>query len=195
MSYKCENRIHILDHQLSEIHGKNYTEINRRKKELLDMGIGYVGYGKLTTWISARHRDNFDLRGNWLTKELRRSGGTNGRLSDRRVELYQQRQKLYNYDDFARLWDMCPLKCAITGTNINYGLGEAKILINEYGIKKYGEVGISPSIERINPDLGYTMDNIEIISSFENIGRNQGVNVARLLKERTAINQLKSLGA
>ena len=41
----------------------------------------------------------------------------------------------------------------------------------------------------------YTMDNIEIISSFENIGRNQGVNVDRLLKERTIINQLKSLGA
>ena len=194
MSYKCENRIHILDHQLSEIHGKNYTEINRRKKELLHMGIGAVP-GKLTTWLSARHRDNFDVRGNWLTKELRRSGGNNGRLSDRRVALYQERQKLYNYDDFSRLWDMCPLKCAITGMSINYGLGETKILINEYMIKKYGEAGISPSIERINPNLGYTMDNIEIISSFENIGRNQGVNVDRLLKERTIINQLKSLGA
>jgi hypothetical protein len=193
MSFKCVNRINILDSTLSEIHGKDFKTIAKRKVELLEMGTGAVP-GKLTTWVSAQHRNNYDLRGNWLTKELRRSGGNSDRLSDRRKELYKQRQKLYNYEDFARLWDMCPQTCAITGTYINYGLGEAKALVNEFSIKVKGEPAISPSIERINPNLGYTMDNIEIISSFENIGRNQGVNVARLAKERATIQVLQNLG-
>ena len=75
--------------------------------------LGTGGKGK-STWINRVHRQNFDLRGNWLAKELNRSG-TQGKDSKRRMELYAQRKQMRNYDDMKILWHKCPSRCALSG--------------------------------------------------------------------------------
>ena len=154
--------------------------------------LGTGGKGK-STWINRVHRQNLDLRGNWLAKELNRSG-TQGKDSKRRMELYAQRKQMRNYDDMKILWHKCPSRCALSGQLINYGLGIMKSIIDNLCLKLDGRIGVSPSIERINPELGYTMSNVEIISNFENIGRNLGIDCAKMREERKLLDSMKTHG-
>lgn len=192
MSVQAVNRVKILDMFLKSLYGKNQAQIDSRKEFILTLSTG----SRPSTWQTANHRNNFDMIGNWLHKELNRCGDTI-RNSERRCELYLERRALLEPANFKRLWENAyhNQACAITGTLLNFGLGETKILTNEYLVKTYGEPGISPSLERTDPNKGYTIDNIEIISSFENIGRNQGVNFQRLRQERKCLNSIKAIGA
>lgn len=131
------------------------------------------------TWKHSTARMYGDVVGNWFAKELNRKGSANGD-SERRRNLYKQRELLINHKDMKLLRERAPSFCHISGHPINYGLGLTKVIYEDYFTKKYGLSGISPSIERINPDLGYTIDNIEIISSFENQGRNLDVNTDQM---------------
>ncbi len=151
----------------------------------------HLGSAGGSTWINRVSREHMDLKSNWLTKELRRSG-VKGRDSERRIGLYEERKKLKNRKDLEILWNKCPSRCAISGQLINYGLGEMKSLIDNVCLKISGKKGISASIERINPELGYTQDNIEIISAFENIGRNLGVDHIKMREERKLLDNMKS---
>ena len=192
MSVQAINRVIILDMFLKSLYGKNQAQIDSRKEFILTLSTG----SRPSTWQTASHRKNFDMIGNWLYKELNRCGDTI-RNSERRCDLYLERRALLEPANFKRLWENAweNQVCAITGTFLNFWLGETKILTNEYLVKTYGEPGISPSLERTDPNKGYTIDNIEIISSFENIGRNQGVNFQRLRQERKCLNSIKAIGA
>ena len=85
---------------------------------------------------------------------------------------------------------MAPEFCAISGQPLNYGLGLLKKLCDEYFTVVYGTTGISPSIERIDPLRSYYLDNIEIISAFENIGRMQGVDTDMMRANRKRLTEL-----
>lgn len=141
------------------------------------------------TWQSAAARTHADVAGNWFLKELNRSGDST-RNSQRRCELYKQRRGMINYEDSKHLRSISPDFCKATGHPVNYGLGVTKEIYNKYFLKKYGMIGISPSIERIDPDKGYVIDNIEIISSAENIGRNMSVNTDHLRKVQAIYSNL-----
>lgn len=141
------------------------------------------------TWNSAVARNHADVVGNWFLKELNRSGDSS-RDSQRRCDLYKQRRGMINYKDSKRLRSISPKFCEATGHPINYGLGVTKEVYNKYFLKKYGMIGISPSIERVDPNQGYVIDNIEIISSIENIGRNMSVDTDYLRKMQTLYSNL-----
>lgn len=143
-----------------------------------------------TTWHNVVSRAYMDLKSNWLSQALSRFGAQKSD-SLRRHELYAQRRELRNRENLEILWNKCPSRCAISGHLINYGLGENQSLIDNVCLKISGMKGLSPSIERIDPELGYTLDNIEIISAFENYGRNQGVDYVRMRKERKDIDNNK----
>jgi hypothetical protein len=133
------------------------------------------------TWQVVAARNHADVIGNWFFKELNRSGDST-RDSNRRCDLYKQRRGMLNYKDSMHLRSISPDFCKATGHPINYGLGVTKEIYNKYFLKKYGMIGISPSIERTDPNKGYVIDNIEIISNMENIGRNMSVNTDHLRK-------------
>lgn len=133
------------------------------------------------TWKSVDARRHADVTGNWFAKELTRAGDVL-RDSERRCNLYLQRRALITYDSTKQLRSISPKFCKISGHPINYGLGLNKEIFNKYFLKKYNMVGVSPSIERIDPELGYTIENIEIISNFENVGRNMNIDTTRLRK-------------
>lgn len=139
---------------------------------------------KGSTWSHAAARENADVVGNWFAKELNRSGDKK-RDSKRRCDLYKQRRSMINDVDMKALRNMSIHTCLLSGHPINYGLGENKKIYNQFFLKKYGKIGISPSIERIDPDSNYEISNIQIISSFENIGRNMNVDTERLRDMRS----------
>jgi len=149
--------------------------------QLLRMLIG----NSPSTWKTLGARDHGDIVGNWFAKELQRSGDS-VRNSVARCNMYIDRKKLYNLRDFRIIREMAPEFCAISGQPLNYGLGLLKKLCDEYFTVVYGTTGISPSIERIDSSRSYVLENIEIISAFENIGRMQGVdtNMMRANRER-----------
>lgn len=164
-------------------YGEQFLDVDILFEYLKKLNTGSKGG---TTWHNTVTRSHMDLKSNWLSKELSRSA-TQNRESPRRHELYAQRRELKNRENLEILWKKCPSRCAISGQFINYGLGETKSLIDNVCLKISGMKGLSPSIERIDPELGYTLDNIEIISAFENIGRNQGVDYIRMREERKFI--------
>lgn len=144
---------------------------SKQIRDVLNMSISSTP----RTWQNQTARNYADVVANWFAKELNRSGDS-VRNSERRCKLYKQRRSMINYADTKLLRSMSPEFCEVSGHPINYGLGVTKQIYNDYFKKKYNMIGISPSIERIDSDLGYSIDNIEIISSYENIGRNMSVN-------------------
>lgn len=143
------------------------------------------------TWFSSVARNHADVVGNWFQKELSRSGDSK-RNSQRRCNLYLTRRSMKNYADSAALRKISPKFCKVSGQPINYGLGVTKEIYDKYYVKKYGKTGISPSLERIDPNKGYSIGNIEIISSFENVGRNMAVNSDYLREVHQVYNNLKN---
>jgi len=190
------NQLDRLDKILNVVYGSNthieydiYNELYQHKIESTKKFITTIPTGhNPSTWKTAVHRENYDVIGNWLWKELNRCGDSM-RNSERRCDLYLSRRSLLEPSKFKAMWENAYENrvCAITGTPLNFGLGETKELENAYFLATTGEQGISPSIERIDPEKEYTIDNVEIISQFENIGRNNGVNFERLRKERKAM--------
>jgi len=177
------NQLDRLDRILNVVHQLSW-DIEKTKTFITSIPTGHSP----STWKTAAHRANYDVIGNWLYKELNRSGDSL-RNSERRCELYLSRRSLLEPNKFKAMWENAYENriCAITGTPLNFGLGETKELENVYFLKTMGEQGISPSIERIDPEKEYTIDNVEIISQFENVGRNNGINFERLRKERAAM--------
>jgi hypothetical protein len=135
------------------------------------------------TWHRVGARNNADVLGNWFTKELNRNGDKK-RDSKRRCDLYKQRRNMINPVDMKKLREISIRTCPVSGHPINYGLGETKKIYDRYYLKKYGKIGISPSIERVDPDGDYEINNIEIISSFENVGRNMKVDTEHMRNVR-----------
>lgn len=155
-------------------------EIDMTDREIRDV-LNMPTNASPKTWKSSTARNHADVIGNWFAKELSRTGDTK-RDSPRRCELYLTRRNMLNYEDTKHLRSIAPKFCLMTGQPINYGLGVTKEIYQTYFAKKYNKKGVSPSLERIDSNLDYSINNIEIISSPENISRNQGIDWQRLRK-------------
>lgn len=65
--------------------------------------------------------------------------------------------------DIRALWERCGGKCEITGIPFDFDLLEAKHARRPY----------APSLDRINNDLGYSIDNLRVVCVAVNLAMNQ----------------------
>jgi hypothetical protein len=135
-----------------------------------------VPNGIPSTWRRTEARDKFDIVGNWLHKELYRCGvsGKSAKKQDsaRRCQLYADRRQLIPHSKALREEKIQHTVCPLSGHPLNFGLGLTKDLLSIFFYLEERSPTISPSLERIDPNLSYTFDNVEIISVLENIRRN-----------------------
>lgn len=154
-------------------------EIAGLSKEETKKALNFPCSSTPKTWKTNHIRNHADVVANWIHKELNRSG-TQGVDSNRRLELYQTRRNMINLKDTKTLYQNAPKVCKATGHPINYGLGITKVILDQYFMNVYGTNGISPSLERVDSNQDYNINNVIIISSGENILNNLKVNTTRL---------------
>mgnify|MGYP000872082726 FL=1 len=193
MSIKLQNHIKLLQDIISvtvDQDDKDYKELcevlerefdlkyyrKMRLDRVLNTRIGGPGG---STWFHSTPRCLGNIPANWLWKELRRSGDKS-RNSERRCDLYHTRRDMLTTESFAYLLSNAQSHCRLTKRPLNFGLGENKILMDNYFQRTQGVNGVSPSLDRIDDKKGYSLDNVEIISSIENFARNQGVNTNKI---------------
>ena len=184
MSIKLQNHIKLLQDIISvtvDQDDKDYKELcevlerefdlkyyrKMRLDRVLNTRIGSPGG---STWFHSTPRCLGNIPANWLWKELRRSGDKS-RNSERRCDLYHTRRDMLTTESFAYLLSNAQSHCRLTKRPLNFGLGENKILMDNYLGKSNFALNYKTDFETLAYWKNWAQENEAIITKDERYSR------------------------